>query len=69
MKLTKRNATIHATTATPGRVLTATMELRWSRHGRLQRAWRDMIEGGVEWRDIPVENETDEGRAAMEAKE
>lgn len=45
-----------------GRNLAPTMQLRLARSDRtttepdrLQQAWRDVKNGGLEWRDVPVE--------------
>ena len=34
-------------------VFTPTLELRWSKDGALQQAWRGDVSGEVVWRDVP----------------
>ena len=38
-------------------IMVPTMNLRFSRDGRLQQEWRDVRSPKVEWRDVPREGE------------
>jgi hypothetical protein len=37
------------------KIFSPTMNLRWSKEGKLQQAWQEHPTGEVEWRDIEME--------------